>query len=110
MGSAEEARAAEAADAPIQPDQSADSSGDTPGEADEAWAESLRVVIRQVIASLPDHATLGELIEAARVNPAIAPVLDLFTVKELIVQSSSFSMTCARRTTSSGSVTTSLHR
>lgn len=84
MGSAEEASAAEAADAPIQPDQSADSSGDAPGEADEAWAESLRVVIRQVIASLPDHATLGELIEAARVNPAIAPVLDLFTVKELI--------------------------
>jgi len=53
-------------------------------EADDAWAESLRNVLRQVIASLPDHATLGELVHAARSNPAIAPVLDLFTVNELI--------------------------
>lgn len=53
-------------------------------EADDAWAESLRDVLRQVIASLPDHATLGELIEAAQGNPAISPVLDIFTVRELI--------------------------
>ena len=53
-------------------------------DADDAWAESLRDVLRQVIASLPDHATLGELVDAARGNPAIAPVLDLFTVRELI--------------------------
>jgi predicted transcriptional regulator len=53
-------------------------------EADDAWAESLRDVLRQVIASLPDHATLGELVDAAKGNPAISPVLDLFTVRELI--------------------------
>ncbi|MBV1857813.1 MAG: hypothetical protein KUG77_05320 [Nannocystaceae bacterium] len=52
--------------------------------ADDAWAESLRDVLRKVIDSLPDHATLGELIQAARGNPAIAPVLDIFTVRELI--------------------------
>ena len=58
--------------------------GEDDPDADDAWAESLRDVLRQVIASLPDHATLGELVDAARGNPAIAPVLDLFTVRELI--------------------------
>ena len=57
---------------------------DTADPADEAWAESLRDVMRSVIASLPDRATLGELVDAARTNPAIAPVLDIFTVAELI--------------------------
>ncbi len=52
--------------------------------ADDAWAESLRDVLRKVIDSLPDHATLGELVQAARGNPAIAPVLEIFTVRELI--------------------------
>lgn len=52
--------------------------------ADDAWAESLRDVLHKVIDSLPDHATLGELVQAARGNPAIAPVLDIFTVRELI--------------------------
>lgn len=53
-------------------------------KADTAWAESLRDVMREVIASLPDHATLGELIEAARKSPAMASVLEIFTVQELI--------------------------
>jgi len=53
-------------------------------DADNAWAESLREVLREVIASLPDHATLGELVDAARSNGAMAPVLGLFTVQELI--------------------------
>lgn len=52
--------------------------------ADGAWAESLRVVMREVIASLPDHATLGELVDAARKNRAMSPVLGIFTVQELI--------------------------
>ena len=56
----------------------------TTDEVDNAWAESLREVIRQVIFSLPDHATLGELIEAAKSNRAMAPVLQIFTVQELI--------------------------
>lgn len=58
--------------------------GPAADEADDAWAESLRDVLRQVIASLPDHATLGELVDATKGNPAISPVLDLFTVRELI--------------------------
>jgi|GEM_PF-1298536 len=62
----------------------ADDADDAADDADDAWAESLRDVLRQVIASLPDHATLGELVDATRGNPAIAPVLDLFTVRELI--------------------------
>ncbi len=64
-------------------DASAAAESDEPA-ADDAWAESLRDVLRQVINSLPDHATLGELVQAARGTPAIAPVLDIFTVRELI--------------------------
>jgi hypothetical protein len=52
--------------------------------ADTAWAESLREVMCKVIATLPDHATLGELVEAARSNAGMAPVLQIFTVQELI--------------------------
>lgn len=52
--------------------------------ADDAWVQSLRELLLEVIASLPDHATLGELIAAIRSNPAMAPVLDIFTVQELI--------------------------
>ena len=52
--------------------------------ADDAWGQSLRELIRDVISSLPDHATLGELIGAIRANPAMAPVLEIFTVQELI--------------------------
>ncbi len=52
--------------------------------ADTAWAESLREVMCKVIATLPDHATLGELVDAAKSNGAMAPVLDIFTVHELI--------------------------
>lgn len=76
---------AEANDAPPiaepEPESGETSEAD---HADDAWAESLRDVLRQVIASLPDHATLGDLIDAARSNPAIVPVLDIFTVQELI--------------------------
>lgn len=56
----------------------------TSQQADSAWAQSLRDVLREVIASLPDHATLGDLIAAATSNPHMAPVLDIFTVQELI--------------------------
>ncbi len=53
-------------------------------QADDAWAQSLREVFREVIASLPDHATLGELVNAARANAHMAPVLGILTVQELI--------------------------
>ena len=46
--------------------QSDDATADAPNteSADTAWAESLREVICKVIATLPDDATLGELVEA----------------------------------------------
>lgn len=66
--------------------QSDEATADTPNteSADTAWAESLREVMCKVIATLPDHATLGELVHAAKSNGAMSPVLDIFTVQELI--------------------------
>lgn len=52
--------------------------------ADDAWADSLRSVMRDVIASLPDHATLGELVAATRASATMGAVLQIFTVQELI--------------------------
>jgi hypothetical protein len=51
---------------------------------EDAWAESLREVLRNVIQQLPSHVTLGELVEATRSNPQLAPVLEVFTVQQLI--------------------------
>ncbi|MDC0720725.1 hypothetical protein [Nannocystis bainbridge] len=50
----------------------------------DAWAESLREVFVDVIKQLPSTVTLGELVEVTRQNPALAPVLDHYTVQELI--------------------------
>lgn len=58
--------------------------GQAEGQANDAWAESVREIMREVIAKLPDHATLGELVQAARGNRAMAGALDIFTVQELI--------------------------
>lgn len=51
---------------------------------EDAWAGSLRDVLRDVIKTLPSKVTLGELVEATRSNPQLAPVLEHFTVQELI--------------------------
>ncbi len=51
---------------------------------EDAWALSLREVLRDVIKTLPSQVTLGELVEATRSNPQLAPVLEHFTVQELI--------------------------
>ena len=51
---------------------------------DDTWAESLREVLRDVIKQLPGHVTLGELVGATRSNSQLAPVLEHFTVQELI--------------------------
>lgn len=51
---------------------------------EDTWAESLREVLRDVIKQLPGHVTLGELVGATRSNPQLAPVLEHFTVQELI--------------------------
>ncbi|MCA9689034.1 MAG: hypothetical protein KC636_05450 [Myxococcales bacterium] len=49
-----------------------------------AWNESLRHVMREVLRSLPDDATLGDIVDAARSNAQMAPVLDIFMVQDLI--------------------------
>lgn len=50
----------------------------------DAWAESLREVFIQVVKQLPSTVTLGELVDVTLQNPHMAPVLDHFTVQELI--------------------------
>jgi len=54
------------------------------GQVEDTWADSLREVLRDVIKQLPGHVTLGELVGATRSNPQLAPVLEHFTVQELI--------------------------
>jgi predicted transcriptional regulator len=51
---------------------------------EDTWADSLREVLLEVIKQLPGHVTLGELVGATRSNPQLAPVLEHFTVQELI--------------------------
>ncbi|MEZ4451210.1 MAG: hypothetical protein R3B09_17155 [Nannocystaceae bacterium] len=51
---------------------------------DETWTQSLRDVLRDVIRKLPDRTTLGELVDATRSSDHLAPVLEVFTVQELI--------------------------
>lgn len=51
---------------------------------DETWTQSLRDILKEVIRKLPDQTTLGELVVATRGSDHMAPVLDVFTVQELI--------------------------
>lgn len=53
-------------------------------DVDETWRQSLLGVMRQVIHSLPDQTTLGELVAATRANPHLAPMLGYMSVQELI--------------------------
>jgi hypothetical protein len=53
-------------------------------EVDEQWRQSLLEVMRQVIHSLPDGTSLGELVAATRANPHLAPTLGYMSVQELI--------------------------
>lgn len=53
-------------------------------EVDEQWRQSLLDVMRQVVNSLPDETTLGELVSATRKNPHLAPMLGYMSVQELI--------------------------
>jgi len=66
------------------PEATVGTTDDSAEDASDAYADSLREVMINVINSLPDHASLGELIAAARTNPAMSPVLEIFTVAELI--------------------------
>jgi predicted transcriptional regulator len=53
-------------------------------DVDEQWRQSLLEVMRQVIHSLPDQTSLGELVAATRANPHLAPTLGYMSVQELI--------------------------
>jgi predicted transcriptional regulator len=53
-------------------------------DVDEHWRQSLLEVMRQVIHSLPDQTSLGELVAATRANAALAPTLGYMSVQELI--------------------------
>jgi predicted transcriptional regulator len=53
-------------------------------DVDEQWRQSLLEVMRQVINSLPDQTSLGELVAATRANPHLAPTLGYMSVQELI--------------------------
>jgi hypothetical protein len=70
----------------IAPAQVAPSSEDEErtADVDETWRQSLLDVMRQVIHSLPDQTTLGELVAATRANPHLAPMLGYMSVQELI--------------------------
>jgi len=62
----------------------ADSDEERTAEVDEQWRQSLLEVMRQVIHSLPDQTSLGELVAATRANPHLAPTLGYMSVQELI--------------------------
>jgi hypothetical protein len=57
---------------------------DRTADVDETWRQSLLGVMRQVVHSLPDQTTLGELVAATRANPHLAPMLGYMSVQELI--------------------------
>lgn len=61
-----------------------ESDGERTAEVDEQWRQSLLDVMRQVINSLPDQTSLGELVAATRNNPHLAPTLRYMSVQELI--------------------------
>ncbi len=52
--------------------------------ADDEFVASIRQVLREVIEQLPDEATLGELVEAARATPMMTRALNHFTIAELV--------------------------
>lgn len=83
---------AAAADAQALPSEEVETA--RKAEVDEQWRSSLLEVMRQVIHSLPDQTTLGELVAATRANDHLAPMLGYMSVQELI------DMAVARPTTS----------
>jgi hypothetical protein len=69
---------------PVEPVGHVAEMDDGPVDVDETWRQSLLGVMRQVIHSLPDQTTLGELVAATRANPHLAPMLGYMSVQELI--------------------------
>jgi hypothetical protein len=73
----------------IEPELSSRPTG--PGEedrrtsdVDDQWRTSLLDMMRQVINTLPDETTLGDLVQATRANAQFAPLLAYISVQELI--------------------------
>ena len=52
--------------------------------SDGTWKSSMVSVMRQVLMDLPEKTTLGEIVEATRANPQMAPVLKEMSIKQLI--------------------------
>ncbi len=69
-------------DAGQQGDDGAPGSVET--EVGKAFHDELLTLMKQVVLSLPDETTLGEVVEAARSSGPMAAVLDHMTVQELI--------------------------
>lgn len=57
---------------------------DGAAQVDDQWRQSLLQVMRQVVHSLPDATSLGELVAATRQNPHLSPLLGYMSVQELI--------------------------
>ena len=57
----------------------------TPEGADAgSWKTSMLGVMRQVLMSLPEEATLGEIVDATASNPQLEPVLREMSIQQLI--------------------------
>jgi hypothetical protein len=67
-----------------QPASFSEDEDERTADVDETWRQSLLDVMRQVVHSLPDQTTLGELVAATRANPHLAPMLGYMSVQELI--------------------------
>jgi hypothetical protein len=63
--------------APVQDESTTDSSPDQ-------FRQSLLKVMQEVVYSLPDSASLGELVAAMKANPLLEPLLRTMSVQELI--------------------------
>jgi predicted transcriptional regulator len=53
-------------------------------DVDDQWRTSLLEMMRQVVNTLPDETTLGDLVRATRGNAQFAPLLAYISVQELI--------------------------
>ena len=53
-------------------------------DVDDQWRTSLLEMMRQVVNTLPDETTLGDLVRATRGNAQFAPLLAYISVQELV--------------------------
>ncbi|MFV8748945.1 hypothetical protein ACNOYE_00180 [Nannocystaceae bacterium ST9] len=68
----------------IEPDSPRASGDDVGDHVGDQWRASLLEMMRQVVNTLPDETTLGDLVRATRGNAQFAPLLAYISVQELI--------------------------